>query len=157
MATRKRSDAETWAAIENLQAEEDMAEILAMSPAEVDADLRKAGMDPDQVRAEGLALVAKLRERHVRLGWQASATAKLEKVRAMAKAGEGRFAGLSKNELRDRIRAAENDPRFSGQVGAMFRKRSVEESSAEELAALLEELDLLAKLNDEGDGGEGGA
>jgi hypothetical protein len=44
--------------------------------------------------------------------------------------------------------AVQNDPRYAGQVSAMFRKRSLAEATTEELAVLLEEIEA-ARLADE--------
>jgi hypothetical protein len=149
MAARKRNDAETWAAIENARDDEDAREIAAMSGEEVDKELRDGGFDPAAVRARGLAFVEKLRERHARLGWQAGARAKLEQVHALAEQRKGTYGRLPRTELLARIGAAKSDPRFSGQIAMMFRKRGEGESSDEELAELLEKLDVLSQMADD--------
>jgi hypothetical protein len=149
MAARKRTDAETWAAIENARDDQDAREIAAMSSEEVDKELREDGFDPAAVRARGAAFVEKLRERHARLGWQAGAREKLERVQALANQRKGKYASLPRAELLARIATAKSDPRFSGQVAMMFRKRGEGESSDEVLAELLEKLDVLAELADD--------
>jgi hypothetical protein len=154
MSTNERTDAETWARIRELQADEDAKEIAAMSSADVDAELRAGGIDPEKVVADGLAFIAGLRERHVRLGWQTGAKAKLQNARALESQVRGMFAALPRAELIARIEAARHNPRFGGQVGAMFRKRTAAESSDDQLRAILEELTLAERL--QGGSGEGG-
>lgn len=154
MATRKRNDAETWVAIENARADEHARELLAMSGEEVDRELEGAGLDPAAVRVQGEALVAKLRERHARLGWQAGAREKLDRVREIAQQRRGKYASLPRAVLLARIAAAKNDARFAGQVAMMFHKRGEGESSDEDLAEILEKLDVLGAIADDEDEGK---
>jgi hypothetical protein len=48
-----------------------------------------------------------------------------------------------------RIDRARNDPRFTAPVAALFRSKTPEASTDEELQALLDQIELLAKLEDE--------
>jgi hypothetical protein len=55
---------------------------------------------------------------------------------------------LSREELWKRVESARNDPRFAAPVAALFRSKTPEASTDEELQALLDQIELLAKLAD---------
>jgi hypothetical protein len=61
MAAAKRTASETWDAIERQAREAEIKAFLALTPAQVDARLRARGEDPAAVRAEGEALVRRIR------------------------------------------------------------------------------------------------
>ena len=104
MTARKRTPEETLRAIENSAADDEMERILAMSPAEVDRELRDAGFDPDAVGERGARVAEGLLARRQEQAWQAGAHEKLEKVRASFDAKRGaRGPRLPRAELRTRI------------------------------------------------------
>ena len=139
-------------ALEEARWREEAEAIEAMSGAEVDAELRSFGGDPAQIRAKGAALAARLHEEHTGeaittpLAWEANAQAKLDEVRRLA--GTVRKTKLPRAELLAKVDAARNDPRFTKKVGALFRKRTEEESSDEEHETILEAIELLAKIEE---------
>ena len=143
-------------ALEDARWREEAKAIDAMSADDVDAELRSFGGDPVHIRANGAAHAARLHEERTGesevpttappLAWEASAQAKLDEVRKLA--GTVRKTKLPRAELLAKVDAARNDPRFQKKVGALFRKRTAEESSDEELETILEAIELLAKIEE---------
>jgi hypothetical protein len=80
------------------------------------------------------------------LPWEAEAAATLERVRALA--GTVRKTKLSRADLLAKVNEARNDPRFKKPVGALFRKRTPEEATDEELETFLEAIELLGKIEE---------
>jgi hypothetical protein len=149
-STKKRSGAALWKAIKEAEIQDDVDEILAMSDAELDAYLRANGGDPEKIGAAGVALASELDARRDRLAWHDEMEKKLENFRAVAAAARARpREKLSRAELWKRVESARTDPRFAAPVAALFRSKTPEASTDEELQALLDQLDLLAKLADE--------
>ncbi len=118
------------------------------TPAEVARGIREAGGDPEAIAARGKAFAAELLAKRARLGWRAQARARLDSARALADAMPSR-RGLPRAELLARIEAL----RGASRVVVAYRGRKPEEASDDELAALLEELELAAKLDESGGGG----
>ena len=144
---KKRSPEEILRAIEQTEADADLAEIAAMSPGELDAKIRAEGGDPVAIGERGARLAEELLARRKRLRWQAKAHG--EMGRALAKMKEApKTPKLPRAELLARIEAARTDLRFRAPVAAAFRKRTAEESSDEELARLLDEIEMLRKLEE---------
>jgi hypothetical protein len=142
---KKRTDEELIAAIAQAEADDDLAEIEAMSPAELDASIRAGGGDPDAIAARGLRLVEELLERRQRLDWQAKARGNMES--ALAKmATAPKTPKLPRGDLLKRIDAARTDARFKAPIAAAFRKRTAEESTDDELRRLLDEIEMLRTL-----------
>jgi hypothetical protein len=145
-------------AIEDAEFRGEAERIAAMSSDEVDAELRAEGGDPAKIRARGAALAAKLLAERTKtededeseLPWAARARERLEEVRRMANEAAARKTKLPRVELMARVNAARNSPRFAQPVASLFRKRTPEQMSDEELEATLESLGLLADI--EGDG-----
>lgn len=148
MTKPKRTPAETWKAIERQAEDDEIARFLAKSPAEVDASLRAAGHDPAAVRAEGKALAAQLLADRDRLAWQVEAAEGLAREQARMDARTSRHATLSRAELLAKIAVARRDPRLVQRVAVMFRNRSEEEASEDELRAILQEIEALAEKDD---------
>ena len=150
MSSTKRNPAKLWKAIQDSQVQDDVEEILAMSDAELDAHLRANGADPAKIRAAGEALAKDLDARTDRLAWHGDMERKLAEVRAAATAlRSAPRAALSRHDLLARIDLARKDPRFDAPVAALFRSKTPEASTDEELQALLDQIELLAKLEDE--------
>ena len=148
MAARKRkTDRQVW---DELQADAELDRIKHLTTAELEAEVRADGGDPVAIRQRGAALAAKvLPERAV--DWKSRAKARLDELKK--RVGEWpSFAGLSRNELLARLRAAQADPGLSGPVALAFRKRSAEDATDEELREILEEIAVLRKLAEK-DGG----
>jgi hypothetical protein len=141
-----RTPQETLRAIAENAAADEMDRIVALSPAELDAELAAAGFDPDEVGAQGVADAEALLARREEQAWQAAAQEKLARVQAAfaAKAARPREK-LPRAELLARIGRARVDPRLTQPVAVMFRNKRTEEASDEELEELLTELEALAE------------
>jgi len=130
------------------EAQDDLDEILAMSDADLDAYIAKNGGDPQAIRASAAPLVAELLERRERLAWHGDMEKKLDAFRATAEASRT-TAKLPREEILRRLEIARRSPRFTAPVATLFQKKTAEASTDEELQALLDEIELLAKLEDE--------
>lgn len=144
----KRDGRALWRALQDAEAEDDFAEIMAMSDDEVDAYIAKNGGDPKAIRASGRALAAELSAQRERLGWHDTMTKKAQGYRDRAESKRQR-PKLSRDELLVRLEAARNDPRFSTPVAAMFHDKKPEASTDEELQAMLDQIELLKDVDEE--------
>jgi hypothetical protein len=142
---KKRTDAELWTAIEDMAAEDEMERIAALSEEELDAELRADGFDPEAIGARGEALAKELLASRERLAWQKEMHEKLAAFREVAAASRTKEK-LPRAEIRRRLDVARADPRFAAPVAALFQKKTEEASTDEELQALLDQIELLAKL-----------
>jgi hypothetical protein len=125
------------------------------TPAEVvDEELRAAGGDPDRIRSEGVAFVNGLIEKRRKAETDRRREDLAERRAAAARAP--RISRESRDDLLAMFAAVQKNPRWAGQVSAMFRKRTVAEVSNEELATLLEEIEgaRLAAGDDDGEDDE---
>ena len=145
---KPRDAVEVWRVLQEQAALDEMDAILEMTDEELDAQLEADGFDPRAVRERGAALAAELLERRRARAWQRDAEAKLEALRKTRAAAPPK-PSLSRVELLASIERARNHPRLASGVATQFHKKTLEASTDEELAALLEELELLAKLADE--------
>ena len=144
---KKRSPVDLLRAIDQAGADDDLAAIDAMTPDELDAKIRAGGGDPDAIGARGAKLAEQLLARRKRLRWQAKARAEMKS--ALAKMKEApRTPVLPREELLAKIEAARTDGRFRAPIAAAFRKRTAEESTDEELRGLLDEIEMLRKLEE---------
>jgi hypothetical protein len=118
----------------------------------VDEELRAAGGDPERIRKDGAALAKQLLEKR-----RETIKDRLRKdlaARRSAAANAPRISRESRDELLAMLAAVQASHRYTGQITAMFRKRSVGEVSNEELATLLEEIEAARLAGDDGDDGE---
>jgi hypothetical protein len=146
----KKPAVSLWKAIQDAELDDDVNEILALSDADLDAYISSHGGDPAAIRARGEALANELDARQDRLAWHGDLEKKLATVRATAAAVRSApREKLSRTELRARIDRARTDPRFAAPVAALFRAKTLEASTDEELQALLDQIELLATLEDE--------
>ncbi len=161
MKPKDRTDHELWQALENLDDPLD-----ARTPsASVDALLRKDGIDPEALADEGARFVAALAQKKARPAWQEAAQRKKEAFARLVRPSDagnpstsgwaGELLKLSRDAILSRLDALRTDPRFGTQIATAFHKRKPEESSDEELRALLEDMEDLRALGD-GDGGKHG-
>ena len=148
MAAKKRTPEEAWEALDAQARADEIDRFLATPTSEVEARLREAGIDPDKLRAEGEALARRLSAERKRLAWQVEAAEGLAREQARVAALRGRYATMPRAELRDRIAAALKDPRLAQPVTMMFRNRTAEEATDDELRAILEEIEALASRRD---------
>jgi hypothetical protein len=145
--TKKRTAEEVLRAIDATEDDAALAEIKAMSEEELDASIRADGGDPDAIGERGARLAEELLARRKRLRWQAKARGDMDA--ALAKMREApRTPALPRAELIARLEAARSDPRFAAPVTAAFRKRPAEESTDDELRRLLDEIEMLRKLQE---------
>jgi hypothetical protein len=150
MTAKRPPGVALWKAIKEAEIQDDIDEVLAMSDAELDAYIAENGGDPGKIRAEGEALAKELDLRRDRLAWHGDMEKKLAAARAKAAAIRATpREKLSRDELFARINRARNDPRFSAPVAALFRNKTAEASTDEELVAILDQIELLATLEDE--------
>jgi hypothetical protein len=143
MTKRRRSGAEVWVAVEKMSVEDEAAELGAMTDAELDAEIRASGGDPDAINDRAADFVTKLALRRRRLAWQTTAALAERDFAEQRDAIRKKRVPLTRDELKARIKAAQEDPRFSQPVSALFRKHTMEESTDEELYILLEQIELL--------------
>jgi hypothetical protein len=149
MNTKKKPPS-LWKALKEAEIKDDVDEILAMSDAELDGYIVANGGDPAKIGAAGEALARELDASVDRLAWHDDMEKKLSAFRATAAAKRAApREKLSRTELFARIERARMDPRFTAPVAALFRSKTPEASTDEELQALLDQIELLAKLEDE--------
>jgi hypothetical protein len=136
-AKKPMTDADLW---DRLAADAELDRIKNLSLAEVDAELRAHGGDPEAIGRAGAALAAKhLPERA--LDWKSRAKGRKE---AMDRSiGEWpRFGALPREELLALVSAARADARFMAPVVAAFRKRREEEATDDDQRAVQEEIEV---------------
>lgn len=140
----------TLKAISAIPAEDEFDEIVAMSDEELDREITKHGGDPQALRQGGATLAAELFRRREALVWQDEMGTKLKQVRDAAERTRVQSAanGLPRAELLRRLDLARTSPRFSEPIAILFQKKSLSASTDEELAALLEQVELLTKLEE---------
>lgn len=124
--------------------EQSLADDLLFGPLELAiAELQRRGMDPDAIRARGEEITRQLEKRH-RLAWREPARQRLQRGRIVEPDEEDLPSDHASLVLL--IEEAQADPRFAQQLSMKFAGRRPEEADAEELAGLLREIRLLAKL-----------
>ena len=141
----KRDAVALWKAIQDSALDDEIEEIASMSDEELDASIRADGGDPAAIRARGEAFVAELIAQREQTKWHGEMHAKLAAFRADAAASRT-TTPLPREEILRRLDEARRDPRFSGPVAALFRQKTLEESTDAELQALVDQIALLAKL-----------
>jgi len=144
---KKRSGAELWKSLKEQEIEDDISEFSAMSESEIDQYISANGGDPDAIGASGEQLVKELLARKERLSWHGDMEAKLAAFRKTAEASKS-TTKLPRAEILARLAVARNNPRFAAPAAMLFQKKTSEASTDEELQAMLDELELLAKLEE---------
>ena len=146
--SEKRDARDLRKALREQALEDDVDEVTAMSDEALDRFIDAHGGDAKEIRASSQAFAAELMERRKRLAWHGEMEEKLASFRK--KADEARIRQkLPRKELLARLELARNDPRWAAPIAALFSKKSTERATDEELTAMLEEIELLAKLEDE--------
>lgn len=148
MATKGKTEKELWQALEGL--DDDLLD-LDLPEAVVDGELKALGVDPAALAKRGQEFVAVVKDEE-RLSWQVRAKesrARLEALaaesRAKVPADMGRQAMLLRlDELR------RTDPTVGTAIKMAARKRKPEESTDDELRALLEEMEALRAIEGSG-------
>lgn len=130
--------------LDQLDADAELARIKHLTPDELAAEVRADGGDPDAIGARGGALAKRLLAERA-LHWKTRADGRRD---AMDKSigSWPTFAAMPRAELLARVHAARNDARFTEPVVAAFRKRGEDDFTDDELRALLEELEVLRRL-----------
>jgi len=141
MKPKDRTDQELWQALEKL---DDPLDPRTPS-ASIDASLREGGIDPEALADEGARLVAALKKKAARPAWQEAAQRKKEAFARLTRP-IGEAIAESRDAILARLNALRTDPRFGTQIATAFHKRKPEESSDEELRALLEDMEDLRVL-----------
>jgi len=143
----KRDGAALYRALQEEEALDDLDEIEAMSDEQLDQYITANGGDPEGIRARGKAHAEAMLTR--RTANQATLD-RLEAFRAEAAAHAARRSGhpLSRVALLARLEAARQDPRFAAPVAMLFQKKTAEACTDAELQALVDSIELLAKLED---------
>lgn len=147
MGTKPKDEVEALRLFTESLAAESVTE--QASIADVDQDLRDAGGDPEAIGMRGAALVQELLEKR-RLDWQVQARAKQAALseRNAARKAERRPRG-TRTQMLASINEYRSDPTMGNAVSVSFRKRLPEASSDDELAELLDELELLHEMKND--------
>jgi hypothetical protein len=146
----KRDGRALWRALQENEAADDFEEIMAMSDEEVDAYINGNGGDAKAIRVAGAKLAKELREDPDRFSKREKAHAKVQRYREWALA-MGEKERLPRDALLRLLDEARHDPRFSAPVASMFHDKKPEESTDEELRAMLDQIALLVKLDGDRD------
>ena len=144
--SEKRKAINLWKTIQEQEAEDDMAEFLAMSSAEVDDYIRTNGGDPAAIRARGAAQIRELFERREANAWHGEALKQQEAFQGTLAAAKRKVL-LTRDELLARLAVAVSHPRL-GVAAASFRKQADDAATDEQLQALLDQLELLIHLDE---------
>ncbi len=135
MTTKGKTDAELWAALQDL--DDDL--LRDESPvANADTVLREAGEDPVEVGQRGAAFVAQLLKKN-RLSWQERARRRIAEL--AGKTSSRLRIDLAGDELRAAIDRAGRREAIGPELAAAFRKRSNQEMTDEELRELLADIE----------------
>lgn len=113
--------------------------------ASIDRKLEDIGIDPANLAARGEQLVARLANGE--LGWQQRAREKISAHQELLERAPRAVRGRSRAWMIARIDELRSLPGSEQQVEAFFRSKSPDEMSDEELAGMIEDLELLNELN----------
>lgn len=148
MATKGKTEKELWQALEGLDA--DLLDP-GLPESIVDDELKSLGVDPQALARRASEFVAVVKEEE-RLSWQERAQqsrARLEALAAGSKADVPSDMGRQAMLLRlDELR--KTDPNVGTAIKMAARKRKPEESTDDELRALLEEMEALRAIEGSG-------
>ncbi len=148
MATKGKTEKELWQALEGLDADLLDPELPESA---VDDELKALGIDPLALAKRASEFVAVVKEEE-RLSWQERAQqsrARLEALAAGSKANVPSDMGRQAMLLRlDELR--KTDPNVGTAIKMAARKRKPEESTDDELRALLEEMEALRAIEGSG-------
>jgi hypothetical protein len=142
--TGKRDGAALYRAIREQEALDDLEEIDAMSDEQLDQYITTNGGDPAAIRAAGEAHARALLARRAA---NEGTLERLEAFRAQA-AAQRRGPALPRATLLARLETARTDPRFAAPVAVLFQKKTAEACTDAELQALVDSIELLAKLGE---------
>jgi hypothetical protein len=144
MATKGKTDKELWIALEGL--DDDLFH-LDVPEALVDEELKAIGVDSASLAKRGCECVAKAKDDE-RLSWQVTAQQRRAQLHALAETGAVRVpVDMTRNAVLARLnelRAIHSSVGSAIKIAA--RKRKHEESTDDELRALLEEMEALRAI-----------
>ncbi len=143
MAGHVKTEKELWADLSGL--DDDLLNP-DVPDAHVDAALVDAGVDPAALAERGNAFVT-LQKEEKRLAWQTTALERKVELEARAARARGDVQAWDRGAIlarMDQLRAA--DPNLGTAIAMAARKRKPEESSDEELRALLEQMEALRAI-----------
>lgn len=144
MPIKPTTDEELLASLEKAHAEDVLT--LAYSSEEVVASIRADGGAPESIGQRGVELVKQLLDKR-RLGWQEVARQKLRATGPLlidkTKPARG---SVPREVLLSKVGLARQHTVTGASVNAMFRNRSAEETSDEELQGMLEDIEDLKQL-----------
>lgn len=148
MATKGKTDKELWKALEGL--DDDLLNV-DLPDGAVDDELKAIGVDPAALARRASEFVEKAKEDE-RLSWQVRARQRQAQLQARASKAKSRVpADMARTAILarlDELRAV--DPEVGTAIKMAARKRKPEESTDDELRALLEEMEALREM----EGGE---
>jgi len=136
--SEKRPPEELWAAIEREAENDEIARLLALSPAEMDAELRAAGFDPEKERALG---VQQAREAPEIIRAEEEHREENRRARARLAAKRKARGVLDIEALKRLIDLRKRDPGLPAPAAVLYRNRGTDASTREELEAMLDELE----------------
>ncbi len=145
--SEKRKSINVWRNLKGMELQDAIDRFTTMSSAEVEEYIRSNGGDPEGIRRRGGELARKLMAERQANAWQGEVVKKQETFRETLAAAKSRIR-LTRDELLARIDAALRLLQSTGPVTANFRKKVTETASDEQLQALLDEIELLLKLNE---------
>lgn len=146
MATKGKTEEELWHALRGL--DDDLIDP-ALPESAVDSELKALGIDPLALAKRGSAFVAKAKEDE-RLSWQARAREERATLQRLAAKSTTRvLPNTPRKEILTRLEALRMaDANVGPAIKMAARKRKPEESTDEELRALLEEMEALRSIED---------
>jgi len=148
MATKSKTDVELWQALEAL--DDDLLD-LRHPESIVEDELKALGIDPAALAKRALGLVASAKEEE-RLSWQEAAKKRRANLEALASAATTKVPSVIDRQAilhrLDELRS--NDSSVGTAIKMAARKRKPEESTDEELRALLEEMEALRAIEGSG-------
>lgn len=142
MPQKTKTDGELWKSLTDL--DDDLLDP-NYPEAAVDDELRELGIDPVVLAKRGADIATNLREEE-RLSWQTRARERGARMAAIASRVVA-AVDLGRAEILkrlDELRSTGSGP----SIAAAFRKRRPEESSDDELRALLEDMEALRAIDD---------
>lgn len=124
--------------------EQEILDSDALSDEDVDRALLALGADPIQM---GIDVHTDIQARLAVVGsWQHNARAHMDQLEPTLSRTPSIPATQTRQDLMDQIEHIKHDPLFGKEVATFFRHRKAQEVSNEELAGLLDDLDVLRQI-----------
>ena len=144
MATKSKTDKELWEAFERL--DDDLLDP-DLPESALDHELKTVGIDPVDLGKRAAEFVARAKEDE-RLSWQVRANERRSRLAGLVSvADSGRPAYMDRKAMLARLEALRAaDPEIGTAIKMAARKRKPEESTDDELRALVEEMEALRSI-----------